>query len=240
MSLLSRWSAQGRADARRAKLAAQAAAVEGAGALTAYLSTSAPGFDVDIRELPMLAVDMETTGLDPRRDRLLSIGYVALNGLEIDLSSAGHFVVSQKGASGQGVGQSATVHHLTDDALEAGVPLRVAVEALLAALTGRAMLVHFATIETGFLDEACRRLYGVGATTTCVDTIELHRRLLTGGGDNVLPAGALRLAAARESLGLPRYSAHEALTDALACAELYLAQVARLAGEGPMPLRRLL
>ena len=34
--------------------------------------------------------------------------------------------------------------------------------------------------------------------------------------------------AARGQYGLPRYAAHAALTDALACAELYLAQVAEL------------
>lgn len=254
MGLLSRWSAQGRAEHRREKLRQRAETAPGAQVLARYLTVPPPAPDLDIRDLPMLAVDMETTGLDPAADRLLSIGFVALNGLEIDLSTAAHLVVRpdtapDPGAPGTptpgteradaGVGQSAAVHRLTDDALAAGIPLREAIERLLDALTGRAMLVHFSPIETGFLDAACTRLYGVGAVTTCVDTLELHRRLLTGGGDNVLPAGALRLAAARQALGLPRYAAHEALTDALACAELYLAQVARLAGEGRMPLRHL-
>lgn len=254
MSLLSRWSAHGRAETRRVKLAARAGEVAGAEALHTYLATPPPAPDVDVSELPILAVDMETTGLDPKRDRLLSIGWVALDGLEIDLSSAGHVFIRPEtsdaavpggGGDGsetsvdEGVGQSATVHGLTDDALAAGVRLSEAVERLLAALTGRVMLVHFAPIETGFLDAACRSLYGVGAPVTCLDTLELQRRLLTGGSDAALPAGALRLAAARETLGLPRYGAHEALTDALACAELYLAQIARLTGDARMPLRNL-
>ena len=46
-------------------------------------------------------------------------------------------------------------------------------------------------------------------------------------------AGALRLWTARERRGLPVYRAHEALTDALACAELYLAQRAELAARRP-------
>ena len=46
-------------------------------------------------------------------------------------------------------------------------------------------------------------------------------------------------AIARAHLGLPRYAAHEALTDALACAELYLAQVDRLSGGAPMSLKAL-
>jgi len=48
-----------------------------------------------------------------------------------------------------------------------------------------------------------------------------------------LPPGALRLSTARAHVGLPRYAAHEALTDALACAELYLAQRAELEAERP-------
>lgn len=37
-----------------------------------------------------------------------------------------------------------------------------------------------------------------------------------------------RLGAARRTFGLPRYSAHHALTDAIAAGELLLAQVAEL------------
>ena len=69
--------------------------------------------------------------------------------------------------------------------------------------------------------------------------MELQARVLRSHTGADLPPGALRLATARAHLGLPRYSAHEALTDALACAELYLAQVARLSGGHPMTLRAL-
>ena len=238
MSLFDRWTKEGRVEAKRASLAGRARTA-GAETLATYLSTPLPGRDTEARELPALAVDMETTGLEPGRDRLLSVGFVAVNGLEIDLSTAQHLLIRQDENASDGVGQSATVHGITDDALTSGVELRDAIEALLEALTGRVMLCHFDRIETGFLDAACTRLYGVGAPTTTIDTLELHRRLLTGGGEQVVPVGALRLDAARSSLGLPRYGAHEALTDALACAELYLALVAHLAGDSPMPLRRL-
>jgi DNA polymerase-3 subunit epsilon len=66
-----------------------------------------------------------------------------------------------------------------------------------------------------------------------VDTFVLEQRALEGSagsgrwGREPEP-GALRLWAARERRGLPVYRAHEALVDALACAELYLAQCAEL------------
>lgn len=49
-----------------------------------------------------------------------------------------------------------------------------------------------------------------------------------------------RVATARAHLGLPRYRSHDALTDALACADLYLAQVATLSGGRRMTLSSLL
>ena len=55
----------------------------------------------------------------------------------------------------------------------------------------------------------------------------LQRRLVVRGHGEP-PRGALRLDAARAGFGLPRYSAHRAATDALATAELLIAQVAEL------------
>jgi DNA polymerase-3 subunit epsilon len=66
-----------------------------------------------------------------------------------------------------------------------------------------------------------------------VDTFELERRVVAGGWGAEPARGALRLWTARERRGLPVYRAHEALTDALACAELYLAQRAELEAAAP-------
>ena len=52
---------------------------------------------------------------------------------------------------------------------------------------------------------------------------------------------SLRLWTARERYGLPSYRAHECLIDAIACAELYLAQVAEMRSQGnEVTLTRLL
>jgi DNA polymerase-3 subunit epsilon len=48
----------------------------------------------------------------------------------------------------------------------------------------------------------------------------------------------LRAAGARA--GLPAYASHDALVDAIAAAELFLAQMEELAGAGPAPLRAFL
>ena len=202
------------------------------GPLHDYLSVPTPAEQTPLADLRLLAVDIETTGLDPRRDRVLSIGWLDVDGGRIELGSAGQVVVRDAGGAA-GVGQSATVHGLTDDRLARGIPLEDAVARLLDALAGRVLLAHFARIETGFLAAVCERAWGAGMPCVVVDTFELERRVVAGGWGAEPERGALRLWTARERRRLPVYRAHEALTDALACAELYLAQRAELEAQTP-------
>jgi DNA polymerase-3 subunit epsilon len=200
------------------------------GPLRDYLSVPFPDDALPLAEVPLLALDLETTGLDLRRDRVLSAGFVPVDGLRIELGGARHLVVRDGG----GVGQSATVHGLTDDVVAAGEPLEDVVAAVLEALRGRALLAHFARIEVGFLDAVCRRAWGAGFPCVVVDTLELERR--AHANPWAPPAevvGGLRLFGARERRGLPPYPAHHALLDALACGELYLAQAADLVAASP-------
>ncbi len=205
------------------------------GPVRTYLQSPPPGPRTDVADLPLLALDLETTGFDPRTDHIVSVGFIPLDGLEIRLSGAEHVLCRAQGD----VGQSATVHGITDDALGGGIELGTLVERVAAALTGRVLLAHHAVIETGFLSIACQRTHGVPLPIAAVDTMSLQARVLRGPPGADLPPGALRLPTARAHLGLPRYTAHDALADALGCAELYLAQVARLSEGKPMTLRAL-
>lgn len=206
-------------DKRVTKAAAQAT-----GPLAEFYRHAAPAPETPLTEVPMLAVDVETTGFVAGKDRLLSIGWVALDGLTIDLSISGQALIAQPPGA-PSVGPSATIHGLTDDQLAAqGVPFEEALPRFLEAAQGRAMLAHFARIETTFLSHETKRLYGADFVLPVADTIELHQRYINRGHDVAPAQGELRLWTARTVFNLPRYKAHNALTDALACAELYVAQ----------------
>jgi DNA polymerase III subunit epsilon len=126
------------------------------------------------------------------------------------------------------VGDSAVLHGLTDDKLASAPTLVDVLPDLLAALHGRVLLAHHAPIELGFLARAVSAAYGARLPLTVVDTLSLQHRLVVGSHGEVAP-GALRLNAARRHFGLPRYTAHRAVTDAIATGELVLAQAAELA-----------
>lgn len=205
------------------------------GALAQFYSVEPPDPSTPVEELPCLAIDVETTGLDPNHDVVLSIGFVPVDGLSIVYSGARHMVVR----AATEVGQSATVHGLTDDMIADGTPEDGAVITTLSALSGRVLLAHFARIEVNFLSRICERLFGAPLAVPVIDTLELHNRLIAPGFDDEARGNQLRLWNARTRYGLPVYAAHEALMDAVACAELYLGQVAEFSQVKPQTLKTL-
>jgi DNA polymerase-3 subunit epsilon len=111
---------------------------------------------------------------------------------------------------------------------------------ILEQLAGRVMLVHFAGIEQGFLDRACRRLYGAPFVIRTIDTLVLARRLFEIRNHTIQPSN-LRLFNLRPLFNLPQYKAHNALSDALATGELFLAMAAEMyPHQQDCPLRRFL
>jgi DNA polymerase-3 subunit epsilon len=201
-----------------------------------YLKTPFPKPAKDYRDVEFLAVDLETTGLDPRRDDILSVGYVIVQGNRIDLGGARHRLVRTARAIPEA---SAIIHQITDDQAAQGGLLDDVLAELLEVLAGKVMIAHHATVEKGFLADACQRVYGVNLPVSTVDTQVLAKRsferrhIAYKGGD-------LRLHALSERYNLPRYSAHNALSDALGAAELFLAQVAHSEGGRKVRLRDLL
>jgi DNA polymerase-3 subunit epsilon len=203
--------------------------------MRAYLDQPLPATSQDYRRAEYLALDLETTGLTPDADHILSVGFVPIIDQRIRLREARHLLVRADAE----VAQSATIHHLTDTHLEAGQPLETVLAHVLEALAARVLLVHHAPFDVGFLEAACRQCYGVPLSVRVADTLALQRQR-----DRHRPHeqrdGALRLHALRHRYGLPRYPAHDALSDALATAELFLAITAGLAGDDRLPLRALL
>ena len=121
------------------------------------------------------------------------------------------------------MGDDAHVHLLTQEMVDEGIQLDDALSALRTALHGGVLLAHFAQLEVGFIEKASQHVFGEKPRLTVVDTFALERRHMERMG--TYPRGEdLRLARVRERYGLPRYNNHNALSDALACAELYLAQ----------------
>ena len=206
------------------------------GPLKQYLSVPIINLEQPIMNSDILAVDFETTGLNAKQDNILSIGYVELAGSKIRLDSCYHQIVA---AHCELEDDNVTIHNITDKEKASGRPLASVVEDLLAALAGKTMLVHYAQIEKTFLEQACIKLYGMAPIFPVIDTLALAKKRHDRCSQSYAPS-RLHLTNLRAEYGLPRYSAHNALNDAIATAELFMAKVQHSELKGHTKLKSLI
>lgn len=186
-----------------------------------YLSTPLPSVTSPLQQLKYVAIDFETSGLDFKHDQILSIGLVPFNFQQIELSTVDELFISH----GQYItAKSASVNQLTPKHLSQGLTIDAAMNKLFETLAGKVVLAHGAFIEKGFLSHYLSKKFGiVKLPFYFIDTMELERRFLSS---NLAHSPAsFQLDDLRENLGFPAYYNHSAASDALACAELFIARV---------------
>lgn len=182
-----------------------------------------------ISDTPLLALDLETTGLDPSCHGIVSIGLVPLNSQRIQSSAAKQWLIKPRFPL---TSSSVTIHRITDSALANAPDLVDILPEFLAAIAGKVLLVHCADIERQFLAAALTVRLKAPLHFPVIDTMALEARLHRAKPLSLWQKLrkqqqlSIRLAASRARYGLPPYLPHHAVTDALACAELFLAQLA--------------
>ncbi|WKD27416.1 3'-5' exonuclease [Halomonas sp. KG2] len=197
-------------------------------ALRQFFATPLPSPDTPIAQVPMVALDMETTGLDERRHAIVSIGVVPFTLDRIPLAQRRYWVVKPSRPLDEA---SIAYHHITHSEIATAPDFDAVLDELLAVLAGRLVVVHFRNIERPFLDAAVKARRGEGVMFPMIDTMSLeahmHRQTLWARFRRWLgrPPVSIRLNASRERYGLPVYQGHHALVDALATAELLQAQI---------------
>ncbi|PFG10392.1 3'-5' exonuclease [Marinobacter sp. LV10MA510-1] len=182
-----------------------------------------------LSQVPMVAMDFETTGLSATEHSIISIGLVPFTLEGIQLSGARHWLVKPRLALHQ---TSVTIHGITHADLEQAPDLADILPELLECLAGRLPVVHYRDIERPFLDVALRYRLQEGIQFPLLDTMAIEAHLhpdrrptfwQSWRGQKPL---SIRLADSRLRYGLPHYAAHNALMDAIATAELLQAQIA--------------
>lgn len=196
--------------------------------LQAFYQAGAISAQTPIEQVKLLAMDVETTGLNAQNHSIVSIGLIPLSVQRIRCGEGLYWVVKPQSELND---ESVTFHHITHTDILHAPQLPDVLEALLMAMAGKVMVVHYQNIERAFIDQALRRHLGEGLHFPVIDTMQLEARMhrkKRGWLDRFLrrPQPSIRLADSRARYGLPVYHAHHALTDALATAELLQAQIA--------------
>lgn len=202
----------------------------------AYYHSSCVPAGTPVSQVKFLALDIETTGLDREKDDILSIGHIPMAANRIICSAAWHQTIRPEQSPDSPL---AEIHGITHSCISKAPDFNNSLSRLLKAMAGHVIVAHHSRIEREFLNRACRQMIGEPLEFPVVDTMELESRVHPPSRPNIFqrwmgskPGPSLRLSHCRERYGLPRYRPHHALTDALATAELFQAQLAHRYPQG--------
>ena len=186
-----------------------------------FARTPRPDERAPWREASWCAVDLELTGLDPRKDAIIAIGAVPIEAGRVRLGQSTYTLVRTSRRSEEA---AILMHKLRVNDLADAPPLEEAIDMVLEMLTGRVPVFHTALVERSFLKPlfARRRLRFPRAA----DTEVLGRLWMREAGGEA--AGWVSLARLAQLLGLPQEPAHHALGDALTTASTFIALATHL------------
>jgi DNA polymerase III subunit epsilon len=183
---------------------------------------SAPRPDTLLAQLPAVSLDTETTGLDVRRDRMISVGAVQLHGAEVFPAASFDRLVNP----GRRIPPVSTAVHGITDAMVTDAPAFAAIAAELAGFCGpRVWIGHNIGFDLAILrrETACAGL--PWSEPPALDTLRLYAALHPRAPD-------VELEAVAADLGVDSSGRHTALGDALMTAEVYRRMLPMLAEAG--------
>ncbi len=173
------------------------------------------------REIDYCVIDLETTGLDFKKDEIISIGAVQIQSGRIIAEANYYREVRPKQIPSP---SSIRIHGIRAVDLETAPPIEVVLPEFAEKLRGRVVVAHAAWVENAFLKNHLRELY-LDFSKRLIDTAGLAR--ICGAVEvDLAHEPALEYLARR--LDLPVYSPHHALGDAFTTAIIFLALATKL------------
>lgn len=203
---------------------------EGAAAVFQYAGR--PSGSLPWRKARWCAVDLELTGLNPRRHEIVALGAVPIEEGRVSLAGARYTLVRPTHPPKH---EAVLIHKLRLADLVDAPTVDHAVDLLLETLAGCVPVFHTAAIERAFLTPLLvgRRV----RLPPAVDTEILGRAWLRER-DGQAPQG-LALGTLSRTLGLPVEPPHHALGDAVTTAQAFIALASHLDRSSPQTVASL-
>jgi DNA polymerase-3 subunit epsilon len=202
-------------------------------------------FATDALDGDLVALDTETTGLDPKRAEIVAIGAVRIRGNRL-LTSQGFSAVVKPTRRIDPA--SIRVHQIRPvDVQRAGLDIATAMERLVAFVGPRPLVGYYLEFDVAVIERTLRELAGasirlpnerIEVSALYYDTVLRKRQSLRLYGQ-----ADLRMDTIRRDLGLPAFPQHDAISDAVMAGLMYL-KLRRIAEGGdnatsPRPTERI-
>ncbi|MBA3764247.1 MAG: 3'-5' exonuclease [Actinobacteria bacterium] len=171
------------------------------------------------RSVELVSLDFEATGLDLRRDRIISFGTVPIRRGGIELAGSVYQLVDPGDVTPTPA--SITVHGLRAVDLAGAPSVQMARTSLRRSIERRFLVTWWAPVVAAFLDV----LFGGGRQAWMRRAVDVRDLVLGLEGRS---AARLTLGQAAERFGVPVASPHNAFDDALVTAQLFLVTATKL------------
>jgi DNA polymerase-3 subunit epsilon len=180
------------------------------------------GIATPLADLAAIALDTETTGLDPRRDRVLSVGAVRMHGVRVFRADTLDLLVDP------GVPippASSRIHGLTDQTVAGAPPIAAVLDRIADVCRNRVVVGHNIGFDLAILAAEAARSGHRWSPPPTLDTLALAAALDPVRAD-------LDLDALAPAYGIVPAGRHTALGDALLTADLFVRFLPLLAERG--------
>jgi DNA polymerase-3 subunit epsilon len=185
-------------------------------------SNSPPGAgDIAIDEARFVVFDTELTGLNPKKDSIVSIGAVRMQGSRILIGETFYGVVEPRTPL---TAQSIKIHEITPAEVAGSPGLETLLPEFLDFCEDATLVGHAVSIDLAFLNRAMQQLSGKGLRNPAVDTFRLYQWIRKREEDACAFHGGMPepsdLFSLAERYQIPVHQAHHALWDAFVTAQL--------------------
>lgn len=194
-----------------------------------------PSPSSELSDLKLAVVDIETSGLNIQKDRILSVSMLCIDGMELSIDSARQWIVYQPDAFWN---EAVEIHGILPSETQHGKPEDEVLSELLSTLENRPVVGHHVGFDMRMLDKATRRHFGLKMKNRMIDTAHLSMNVLEAfhhtGYPGQRPPSLDEVCA---QLNITVVDRHTSTGDAYACAEAFLLLCARLRKTIGRPLR---
>lgn len=193
-----------------------------------------------IEEVCYVVLDTELTGLDVKKDSIVSLGAVKMTGGRISLGKTLERFVSPETAL---TSSSVLIHGITPSEVEDKPPIGSVLQEFRDFCAGCVVVGHFVSLDLAVLNRECRRHHGDKIDLPAIDTWRIHtwiqyhnsaaaRQFRENGDDDLFSLA--------KKYHIPVAKAHDALGDAFIAAQLLQRFLRLLPGLGVRTLKDLL
>lgn len=182
-----------------------------------------------LSEYTFVVFDTELTGLNKRRDEIISIGAVKITNLQIELDETFHQYIRPRNLDHT---KSTLIHRITPEQLRTMPSLDKVLPEFIKFCGDGLLVGHYVALDMNFLNKSAREELGGNISNPSVDTMRMamgykeaqfmecygHCNLSTSYNLNDLS----------NEFSLPRFKPHDALEDALQTAYLFLYLVKKM------------